>query len=193
MLGIGAGDRVHDSRGGLGLTNSINGMRIAGIGLAIVMCSAASQAGAQEMRVFMGPGGSNNAQAPGSAGMGTAGLGLGGFGSATESIRDPGTGTAGQGQGLLPNPGASKALGVNGGAGGSAAAPAQGSLSAAVDRPSSPINSVTNSLMGPVGTAVSGATATKPAAKQKQNSKAAATSSSSGAAATAKDNPAKTP
>jgi hypothetical protein len=166
-------------------------MRIAGIALAIAMCSAATQASAQ-MRVFMGPGGGPSNQAPGSAGMGTAGLGLGGFGSATENLAPPGTDAGASGQGL--NLGGN-ALGVTGGAGGSGAAPAQGSLSSAIDHPSSPINSVTNSLMGPVGIAGSGTTipALKPAAKRKQNTKAAAASPSGGAATATKDNPAKNP
>jgi hypothetical protein len=173
------------------LTNSINGMRIAGIVLAVAICCAVTQAGAQEMRVFMGPGGSGNTQAPGSAGMGTAGLGLGGFGSATENMRDPGTAGTGAGQGLLLNKGAGNALGVTGGAG----APAQGSLSSAIDRPSSPINSVTNSLMGSVGTGGTTIPAAKPAAKRKPSTKAAAASPGGGDAATAstRDNPAKSP
>jgi hypothetical protein len=182
------------------LTNSINGMRIAGVVLAIALCAAATQASAQ-MRVFMGPGGNNNNQAPGSAGLGTAGLGLGGFGSATESIREPDP-NAGSNQGLNfggnnfggNNFGGNNALGVTGGAaGGGAGSTSQGSLSSAIDHPSSPINSVTNSLMGPVGTAVSTAK-TKPAAKPKQNTKAAAASSNGNGAATApKENPPKTP
>jgi hypothetical protein len=163
-------------------------MRTAGIALVIAMC-AATQASAQ-VRVFMGPGGSGNQQAPGSAGMGTAGLGLGGFGSATENLREPEPG-AGSNQGLSFG---GSALGVTGGAGGSSASQTQGSLSSAIDHPSSPINSVTNSLMGPVGTAVSGATAAKPAAKRKPNTKAAAASPSGGGAAPAsKENSGKNP
>jgi hypothetical protein len=172
------------------LTNSIKGMRIAGMALAAAMCAAATQASAQ-MRVFMGPGGNNN-QAPGSAGLGTAGLGLGGFGSATENLREPDP-TSGSNQGL------SNALGVTGGAGVGSGSTSQGSLSSAIDHPSSPINSVTNSLMGSVGTPGTTIPALKPPAKRKPGTKAAAASSNGGGAAAAtketvaKETPAKTP
>jgi hypothetical protein len=172
------------------LTNSINRMKIAGVALAVAICATGSEANAQ-LRVFMGPGGSANQQAPGSAGMGTSSLGLGGFGSATENLAPPAP-DAGQGLSL----GANNALGVASGAAGGGVGASQGSLSSAIDRPSSPINSVTNSLMGPVGTAISGTTipATKPAAKRKQNTKAAAASSNSGGAATdAKEHSSKAP
>jgi hypothetical protein len=178
--------RVRGFARGASLTNSINGMRIAGVALAIAICAAGSEANAQ-MRVFMGPGGSGNQQAPGSAGMGTSSLGLGGFGSATENLAPP-TPDASQGLSFGEN----KALGVTGGAGGSGAGASQGSLSAAIDHPSSPINSVTNSLMGSIGTGTT-IPAIKPAAKRKQNTKAAAASSSNGGApADAKDNSSKT-
>jgi hypothetical protein len=185
---LSAGDRVHDSRGGLGLTNSINGMRIAGAVLAVVVCSAATQASAQ-MRVFMGPNG-NNTQAPGSAGLGTSGLGLGGFGSATETMREPDP-NAGSNQGL--NFGGNNALGVASGAAGSGAgSTSQGSLSSAIDHPSSSVNSVTNSLMGPVGIAVSGATPKKAPAKPKQKA-AAASPSGDGAGTATKESSSKNP
>jgi hypothetical protein len=168
------------------LTNSINGMRIAGALLAIIACAGTTQATAQ-MRVFMGPGG-NNTQAPGSAGLGTAGLGLGGFGSATENIREPDP-NAGSGQGL----GLGDKLGVTGGAGGGAGSTSQGSLSSAIDRPSSPMNSVTNSLMGSIGTPGTTIPALKPVSKRKPSTRAAAASSSGGAAAVSKETPAKNP
>jgi hypothetical protein len=169
------------------LTKSINGMRVAGIVLAIAMCAASTQASAQ-MSVFVGPGGNNN-QAPGSAGLGTAGLGLGGFGSATENLREPVPNAGSQGLSLGDK------LGVTGGAGGSGAgSTSQGSLSSAIDRPSSPMNSVTNSLMGSVGTAGTTIPALKPVAKRKPSTKAAAASSSgNGAAAGSKENSSKSP
>jgi len=178
------------------LTSCINGMRIAGLSLAVAICCGATPAGAQ-LRAFVNVGGPGNAPAPGSAGLGTSGLGLGGFGSATESLGGPGLGDAGIGSspGLsfpLLDQGAGNALGVTGNATGTA----QGSLSSAIDRPSSPIDSVTNSLMGSVRNAVSRPTdtATKPAGKRKQNGIAGATSSSGrGAAMASKVNPAKNP
>jgi hypothetical protein len=123
-------------------------MTIAGILLAVATCCGATEASAQ-FRAFVNGPGIGNAQAPGSAGLGTSGLGLGGFGSATESLGGPGLGDAsiGSSPGLslpLLNQGAGNALGVTG----SAAGAAQGSLSSAIDRPSSPVDSVTNTLMG---------------------------------------------
>jgi hypothetical protein len=180
------------------LTGCINGMRMAGILLAVAGCCSATDASAQ-LRAFVNVGGpgSGNAPAPGSAGLGTAGLGLGGFGSATENLGRPGLGDAGIGSspGLsfpLLNQGAGNGLGVTGNAAGTA----QGSLSSAIDRPSSPIDSVTNSLMGPLSNAVSHATnsPTNPAGKRKQNSVAGATSSSGrGASIASKVSPAKNP
>jgi hypothetical protein len=165
------------------LTNSINGMRIAGMVLAIAMCAAATAANAQ-VQLFVGPGtGNNNRPAPGAAGLGTSGLGLGGFGS-SESLGGYGASDASADTGKGLNFGnQERALGMNGGAGGGAAAPSQGSLSSAIDRPSSPMNSVTNSLMGSVGTGASGTTtpAIKPVAKRKPATKAAAASSAGGA------------
>jgi hypothetical protein len=178
------------------LTNSINGMKIAGTALAIAMSAAvmcaATQASAQ-VSVFMGPGGSsaNNSRGQGSAGLGTSGLGLGGFGSATENLREPDP-NAGSGQGLgLFNQGTGNALGVTGGAGGGAGSTSQGSLSSAIDRPSSPMNSVTNSLMGSIGTGGTTIPALKPVAKRKPSHTAKAASENGGAAA--KETTAKTP
>lgn len=170
-----------------------NGMRIACIVLAVATCCGITQASAQ-FRAYVGPSvggpGFGNAPAPGSAGLGTAGLGLGGFGSATQSLGLGDTST-GSSQGLSLNQGSGKALGVN--AGGTA----QGSLSSAIDRPSSPVNSVTNSLMGPVSNAISRApnAATTPAGgKRKQNGNAAAAPSSDRSPAVAsKVSPAKNP
>jgi hypothetical protein len=181
------------------LTNSINGMRIAGVALAIamcaaVMCAAATQASAQ-VSVFMGPGGGSgdNSRGQGSAGLGTAGLGLGGFGSATENMREPDP-NAGSRQGLgLFNQGGGNALGVTGGAGAGAGSTSQGSLSSAIDHPSSPMNSVTNSLMGSLGTAGTTIPALKPVAKRKPSHTAKAASSSDGAATATKEPPAKNP
>jgi hypothetical protein len=185
------------------MSRSING--IAGLVLVVATCCGASQASAQEIRAYMGPSvggpGFGNAPAPGSAGLGTAGLGLGGFGSATENLGlgDTATGSSprlslpllNQGSGLNQDSG--KALGVTGNAGGTA----QGSLSSAIDRPSSPLNSVTNSLIGPVSNAVSQPKklGTGPAGTQKQqNGSGGATSSSDrGPTVASKVSPAKSP
>jgi hypothetical protein len=173
------------------LTNSINRMKIAGVALAVAICATGSEANAQ-LRVFMGPGGSANQQAPGSAGMGTSSLGLGGFGSATENLAPPAP-DAGQGLSL----GANNALGVASGAAGGGVGASQGSLSSAVDRPSSPINSVTNSLMGPVSNAISRTphAATTPAGgkRKKSGDAAAAPSSDRGSAVASKVSPARNP
>jgi hypothetical protein len=175
------------------VTKSITGMTIAGLVLAVAIGCSATEASAQ-LRAFV-TGGQGGQQAPGSAGLGTAGLGVGGFGSATENLNGPDAGTAGigsgSGLGLPLLGGADNALGVTGNAGVS-----QGSLSSAIDRPSSPIDSVTNSLMGSVRNAVSRPTnsATNPAGKPKQNANAGATSSSGPSAAVAsKAGPAKNP
>jgi hypothetical protein len=180
------------------LISCIKGMRIVGILLTVTACYGAPDADAQ-VRAFVNVGGPGigNAPAPGSAGLGTAGLGLGGFGSATENLGRSGLGDAGIGSspGLslpLLNQRAGNGLGVKGDAGGTA----QGSLSSAIDRPPSPIDSVTNSLMGPLSNAVSRTTnsAANPAGKRKQNGVAgAATSSGRGAAVASKASPAKNP
>jgi hypothetical protein len=178
------------------LISCIKGMRIVGILLTVAACYGAPDAGAQ-VRAFVNVGGpgTGNAPAPGSAGLGTAGLGLGGFGSATENLGRSGLGDAGIGSSSrlsLPLLGAGNGLAVTGDAGG----PAQGSLSSAIDRPPSPIDSVTNSLMGPLSNAVSRTTnsAANPAGKRKQNGIAGAASSSGrGAAVASKVSPAKNP
>jgi hypothetical protein len=175
----------------------MNGLRMAGVVLAIATCCAGTEAGAQ-FRAYVGPGPSGpfgSTPAPGSAGLGTSGLGVGGFGSATQNLVEPTPGDGGPAFGLpLQNHGAGSALGVTGNAGAGAAGAGQGSLSSAVDRSSSPINSVTNSLMGPVSNAISQGTkpATSPTAKKKQNGNAVAASSSDHGAAS-KVSPAKTP
>jgi hypothetical protein len=195
-------------REGACLTNSINRMRIAGFALAFAICCGVTEASAQ-LRAYVDVGGSGMGNATqGSAGLGTAGLGIGGLGSATENLGRPGLGDGGIGSSpgfmgsspgfvgsnpgfSLPllNRGSGDALGVTGNAGA-----AQGSLSSAIDRPSSPVDSVTNSLMGSVSTAVSRATATNPTGKPKQKGNAGATSSSgSGAAVASKVSPAKSP
>jgi hypothetical protein len=175
-----------------------NGMRIACIVLAVATCCGISRASAQ-FRAYVGPGvggpGFGNAPAPGSAGLGTGGLGLGGFGSSTQSLGFGDTST-GSSQGLsLPslNQGSGNALGVTGNAAGGA----QGSLSSAVDRPSSPLNSVTNSLMGPVSNAISrtphAATPQAGGKRKKSGDAAAAPSSDRGPAVATKVSPARNP
>jgi hypothetical protein len=161
------------------------------IALAVATCCGITRASAQ-FRAYVGPSpGFGSAPAPGSAGLGTSGLGIGGFGSSTESL---GLGAStGSSQGLSLNQGSGNALGVTGNAGGTA----QGSLSSAIDRPSSPLNSVTNSLIGPVSNAISRAphAATAPAGgKRKQNGNAAAAPSSDrGPAVASKVSPVKNP
>jgi hypothetical protein len=134
-------------------------MGTAGIVLAIAMCCGAPEASAQLFLNMGGPG------TQGSAGMGTANLGIGGPGTATElqGLNEPVIGSN-QGAGLpLLNQQAGKALGATGNPG-----TAQGSLSSV--GPSSPIDSVTNTLMGPVSSLVSRSTtaAAKPASKQRK-------------------------
>ena len=164
--------------------------------LAVATCCGITGASAQ-FRAYVGPGvsgpGFGNAPAPGSAGLGTGGLGLGGFGSSTQSLGLGDTST-GSSQGLsLPslNQGSGKALGVTGDAGG------PGSLSSAIDRPSSPLNSVTNSLIGPVSNAISrapNAATTSASGKRKKSGDAAASRSSDrGPAVASKVSPAKNP
>jgi len=171
-------------------------MRVACIVLAVATCCGISRASAQ-FRAYVGPGvggpGFGHAPAPGSAGLGTGGLGLGGFGSSSQSLGLGDTST-GSSQGLsLPLQGSGNALGVTGNAGGSA----QVSLSSAIDRPSSPLNSVTNSLMGPVSNAISRtphAATTPPGGKRKKSGDAAAAPSSDrGSAVASKVSPARNP
>jgi hypothetical protein len=135
------------------------------------MCCSAPEASAQ-LFLNIGPG-TGNAPAQGSAGIGTANLGIGGPGSATEvqGLNEPVIGSN-RGIGLpLLNQQAGKPLGVNGNSAGAA----QGSLSSAGDHPSSPVDSVTNTLMGPVSNLVSRSnSAANPAGKRKQTNNAAA-------------------
>jgi hypothetical protein len=154
------------------LTN-FNGMSIAGIVLAVVTCCGATQTSAQ-LFLNIGGQGMGSPSAQGSAGIGTANLGIGGFGSATEvqGLNEPVIGSN-RGIGLpLLNQQASKPLGVTGNA--------AGSFSSAGDRPASPADSVTNTLMGPVSNVVSRSrnSAANLAGKRKQNSHPGSTSSS---------------
>jgi len=147
-------------------------MGTAGILLALATCCGADEAGAQLFLNFGGPGIGNSAQ--GNAGIGTSNLGIGGPGSATEiqGLNEP---VIGSNRGIalpLLNQQAGKSLGVNGNSTGVA----QGSLSSAGDHPSSPVDSVTNTLMGPVGSLVSRSpnSAASPAGKRKQTNNAGA-------------------
>jgi hypothetical protein len=149
---------------------SINRMGTAGILLAVAMCCGAPEASAQLYLNIGGPG-SGNASSQGSP---TANLGIGGPGSATElqGLNEP---VIGSNRGIslpLLNQQAGKPLGVNGNSTGTA----QGSLSSAGDHPSSPADSVTNTLMGPVSNLVSRSTtsAANPAGKRKQTNNAGA-------------------
>jgi hypothetical protein len=153
------------------VATSINKMGTAGILLAGAMCWGAPEASAQLFLNIGGPG-SGNAPAQGSAGIGTANLGIGGPGSATEVLNEP---IIGSNRGIslpLLNQQAGKPLGVSGNSTGTA----QGSLSSAGDHPSSPVDSVTNTLMGPVSNLVSRSTnsAANPAGKRKQTNNAGA-------------------
>ena len=150
------------------MATSINRMGTAGILLAVAMCCGASEASAQLFLNVGGPAGQ------GSAGIGTANLGIGGPGSATEvqGLHEP---VIGSNRGIslpLLNKQAGKPLGVIGNSTGTA----QGSLSSAGDHPSSPVDSVTNTLMGPVSNVVSRSTnsAANPAGKRKQTNNAGA-------------------
>jgi hypothetical protein len=154
------------------VATSANWMGMAGILLAVAMCCA-PEASAQLFLNIGGPG-SGNAPAQGNAGIGTANLGIGGPGSATEvqGLNEP---VIGSNRGIslpLLNQQAGKPLGVNGNSTGTA----QGSLSSAGDHPSSPTDSVTNTLMGPVSNLVSRSTtsASNPAGKRKQTNNAGA-------------------
>jgi len=143
-------------------------MRTVGILMAVAMCCGAPEASAQ---LFLNIGGAN-APAQGNAGIGTSNLGIGGPGSATalQGLNEP---VIGSNRGLLLlNQQAGKPLGVNGNSTGTA----QGSLSSAGDHPSSPVDSVTNTLMGPVSNVVSRSTnsAANPAGKRKQTNNAGA-------------------
>jgi hypothetical protein len=143
------------------VATSVNRIGTAGILLAVAMCWGAPEASAQ-LYLNVGP-------AQGSAGSGTANLGIGGPGSALEiqGLNEPVGSNRGAGLPLL-NQQAGNPLGVNGNPAGTA----QGSLSSA--GPSSPVDSVTNTLMGPVGNIVSRSTnsAANPAGKRKQTNTA---------------------
>jgi hypothetical protein len=143
-------------------------MGTAGVLLAVAMFCGAPEASAQ---LFLNIGGSN-APAQGNAGIGTSNLGLGGPGSATalQGLNEP---VIGSNRGLpLLNQQAGQSLGVSGNSTGTA----QGSLSSAGDHPSSPADSVTNTLMGPVSNLVSRSanSAANPAGKRKQTNNAGA-------------------
>jgi hypothetical protein len=145
-------------------------MGTAGILLAVAMCCGASEASAQ-FYLNIGPG-TGNAPARGSAGFGTANIGIGGPGSATtvQGLNEPVIGSN-QGIGLpLLNQQAGKPLGLNGNSTGTA----QGSLSSAGSP--SPVDSVTNTLMGPVSNLASRSTnsAANTASKRKQTNNAGA-------------------
>jgi hypothetical protein len=132
------------------------------------MCCGASEASAQ-FYLNIGPG-IGNGPAQGSAGYGTANIGIGGPGSATAVQNEPVIGSN-QGTSLpLLNGQAGKPLGLNGNSTGTT----QGSLSPA--GPSSPADSVTNSLMGSVSNLVSRSTnpAANAAGKRKQTNNAGA-------------------
>jgi hypothetical protein len=153
------------------VATSINRMGTVGTLLAVAMCCGAPEASAQLFLNIGGPG-SGNASAQGSAGIGTANLGIGGPGSATEvqGLNEP---IIGSNRGIslpLLNQQAGKSLGVIGNSTGTG----QGSLSSAGDHPSSPVDSVTNTLMGPVSNLVSRSTnsAANPAGKRKQTNNA---------------------
>ena len=144
-------------------------MGTAGILLAMATCCGVPEASAQ---LYLNVGGGGQ-RSPGI----TDNLGIGGPGSATE-VQSPVIGSN-RGMSLqLLNQQAGKPLGVNGNSSGTA----QGSLSSAGDHTSSPIDSVTNTLMGPVSNAVSRSTTPNPAAKRKQTNIAGAAPSSRGAA-----------
>ena len=149
------------------MATSINRMGTAGILLAVTMCCGASEASAQ-FYLNVGPGTS----AQGSAGFGTANIGIGGPGSATAVQNEPVIGSN-QGTSLpLLNQQAGKPLGLNGNSTGTA----QGSFSSAGDHLSSPVDSVTNTLMGPVSNLASRSTnsAANTASKRKQTNNAGA-------------------
>jgi hypothetical protein len=137
-------------------------MGTAGILLAVAMYWGVPEASAQ-LYLNVGP-------AQQSAGSGTANLGIGGPGSAIEvqGLNEPIGSNRGASLPLL-NQQAGSPLGVNGSSTGTA-------LSSAGDRPSSPVDSVTNTLMGPVSNIVSRSTnsAANPSGKRKQTNNAGA-------------------
>jgi hypothetical protein len=163
------------------VTTSTNKIGTAGILLAVATCCGAPEASAQ---LYLNIGGSGMDNTPAQTrSITTNNLGLGGAGSATEiqGLNEPATGSnRGLSFPLLNQQG--KPLGVTGNPTGTT----QGSLSSAGDRSSSPVDSVTNTLMGPVSTLASRPTnpAANPPAKRKQTNNAGAAASSSRGAAT---------
>jgi hypothetical protein len=152
------------------LTTFINKMGAAVILLAVATCCGAPEASAQLFLNFGGPGTGTQ----GNAGIGTANLGIGGPGSATavQGLNEPVIGSN-RGIGLpLLGQQAGNPLGLNGNSTGTP----QGSLSSAGDYRSSPADSVTNTLMGPVSNLVARSTnpPAKPAGKRKQTNNAGA-------------------
>lgn len=148
------------------VATSKNRMGTAGILLAVAMCCGAPEASAQ-LYLNIGGSGMDNSQ---TRSITTNNLGIGGPGSATEvqGLNEP---AFGSNRGIsipLLNQQAGKPLGVTGNSTGTA----QGSLSSAGDHPSSPVDSVTNTLMGPVSNVVS--RSTNPADKRKQTNNAGA-------------------
>jgi hypothetical protein len=139
-------------------------MGTAGILLALATCCGAPEASAQ---LFLNVGGSGINNAPA-----TANIGIGGPGSATavQGLNEPVNGSNREVSLPLLNQQAGKPLGVTGNPTGTA----QGSLSSA--GPSSPVDSVTNTLMGPVSNIVSRSTnsTASPAAKRKQTNNSVA-------------------
>lgn len=141
---------------------SINRMGTAAVVLAAATCCGAVEASAQ---LFLDVGSRN-----GNAGI-TSNIGTGGPGSAAavEGLNEP---VIGSNRSSVPlfNQDAGRPLGVNGNPAGTG----QGSLSSAAS--SSPVDSVTNTLMGPVSSAVSRSTnppPPNPASKRKQQTKTA--------------------
>ena len=147
------------------MTTSMNRMATTGILLAVAMCCGAPEASAQFFLNIGGPG-IGNAPAQGNASIGTANIGIGGPGSATQvqGLNDPVIGSNRAVSLPLLNQQVGKPLGVTG----NSTSTAQGSLSSAGS--SSPVDSVTNTLMGPVSNLVSRSTnsAANPVGKRKQ-------------------------
>ena len=166
------------------MTTSTKKIGTAGILLAVATCCGAPKADAQLYLNFGGSGMDNTPAQTRS--ISTSNLGLGGAGSATaiQGLNEP---AIGSNRGIsfpLLNQQAGKPLGVTGDSTGKA----QGSISSAGDRPYSPVDSVTNTLMGPASNLVPRSTnsAANPVAKRKQtNNVGDASSSSRGAAAQA--------
>jgi hypothetical protein len=131
--------------------------------LTIAMCCGAPEASAQ---LFL------NVSPAQNAGSTTANLGIGGPGSATavQGLNEPVTGSNRDVSFPLLNQQGGKPLGVTGNPSGAG----EGSLSSAGS--SSPVDSVTNTLMGPVSNIVSRSanSAANPPSKRKQTNNAGA-------------------